>query len=232
MTNFEATLLAVDTCTEACSVALTVYGKVYTEEVDAPREHSQRLLPMIDTLLTKAGITIKDVDGIVYGRGPGSFTGIRICTSMVQGLALGQNIPVYGVSTLDAMAQQAADAGVTQIMTAIDARMGEVYWAQYLVNNNVVNRISDENVSAPDQIDSKLNNNQEVVVCGTGFDTYPELLSVFSFVAVNNECKFPKAEAMLKLAIAAWNSNLFTTVDELKPVYVRDKVTWKKLPGR
>ncbi len=232
MTNFEATLLAVDTCTEACSVALTVLGKVYSEEIDAPREHSQRLLPMIDALLTRAGITIKDVDGIVYGRGPGSFTGIRICTSMVQGLALGQNIPVFGVSTLDAMAQQASDAGATQIITAIDARMGEVYWAQYTVENSILNRINDESVSAPEYVLSKLDDAKEVIACGTGFDTYPELHSVSSLVTVNDDFKFPKAESMLKLAIPAWRSESFTTVDELKPVYVRDKVTWKKLPGR
>ena len=83
------TLLAIDTCTELCSVAVQVDEKIYSEAVDAPREHSQRLLPLVEKLIAEAGISLSELDGIVYGRGPGSFTGIRICTSMAQGLALG-----------------------------------------------------------------------------------------------------------------------------------------------
>ncbi|RYV01475.1 tRNA (adenosine(37)-N6)-threonylcarbamoyltransferase complex dimerization subunit type 1 TsaB [Shewanella sp. OPT22] len=226
------TLLAIDTCTELCSVAVQVGEKIYSEAVDAPREHSQRLLPLVEKLVAEAGISLSDLDGIVYGRGPGSFTGIRICTSMAQGLALGQSLPVYGVSTLDSMAQQAANLGAEHILCAIDARMNEVYWAEYTTNNNGVVAIDKEKVSHPENVALVHNEAERFVACGTGIDTYPELLSNVNNAHVDVTAKFPTAESMLKLGQSAWAEGKFTPVDDLAPVYVRDEVTWKKLPGR
>ena len=231
MTN--KTLLAIDTCTELCSVAVQVNNKIYAEAVDAPREHSQRLLPLVEKLVTEAGITLTDLDGIVYGRGPGSFTGIRICTSMAQGLALGQNLPVYGVSTLDSMAQQAAsENNATDVVCAIDARMNEVYWAQYKIVNGLAVAVTPEKVTHPDSIVLETLQGDTVIVCGTGFDTYPDLLKSNAKTQSLETAKFPTAESMLPIAQIAWIDGDFTQVDELAPVYVRDEVTWKKLPGR
>ncbi|CAM4097180.1 MULTISPECIES: tRNA (adenosine(37)-N6)-threonylcarbamoyltransferase complex dimerization subunit type 1 TsaB [Shewanella] len=224
-------LLALDTCTEFCSVALQYQGQVFAREADAPREHSQRLLPMVQEVLQEAGISLSQVDVIAYGRGPGSFTGIRICTSMTQGLALGQDLPVVGISTLAAMAQAAITLkGAAQVATAIDARMGEIYWGEYRAVDGLASLVGEERVCAPEELSSQLAFDTPLAACGTGFDAYPALLT--EQMSLVEEAKFPLARFMLPLAEAAVKAGLATEVDQLQPVYLRDTVTWKKLPGR
>ncbi|QYJ84698.1 tRNA (adenosine(37)-N6)-threonylcarbamoyltransferase complex dimerization subunit type 1 TsaB [Shewanella mesophila] len=225
------TILALDTCTESCSVALTHNGHIYAEQADAPREHSQRLLPMVDNVLKEADIDLSAVSLIAYGRGPGSFTGIRICTSMTQGLALGQDLPVVGISTLQAMAQAAMDNhGAEQIVAAIDARMGEVYWGEFVSREGIAALVGSEMVCKPEEVSRALDYQQSVYACGTGFDTYPELLS--SGMQLLADDKFPEARYMLPLAVNAHANGESTEVEGLQPVYLRDTVTWKKLSGR
>lgn len=225
------TILALDTCTESCSVALTHNGHIYAEQADAPREHSQRLLPMVDNVLKEANIDLSAVSLIAYGRGPGSFTGIRICTSMTQGLALGQDLPVVGISTLQAMAQAAMDNhGAEQIVAAIDARMGEVYWGEFVSREGIAALVGSEMVCKPEEVSRALDYQQSVYACGTGFDAYPELLS--SGMQLLADDKFPEARYMLPLAVNAHANGESTEVEGLQPVYLRDTVTWKKLPGR
>ncbi|MCG9736889.1 tRNA (adenosine(37)-N6)-threonylcarbamoyltransferase complex dimerization subunit type 1 TsaB [Shewanella insulae] len=224
-------LLALDTCTEFCSVALQYQGQVFAREADAPREHSQRLLPMVQEVLQEAGIELSQVDVIAYGRGPGSFTGIRICTSMTQGLALGQDLPVVGISTLGAMAQAAIELrGATQVAAAIDARMGEIYYGEYRSVDGLASLVEEERVCAPEELSSQLAFDTPLAACGTGFDAYPALLT--EQMSLVEEAKFPLARFMLPLAEAAVKAGLATEVDQLQPVYLRDTVTWKKLPGR
>ncbi|WP_133406726.1 tRNA (adenosine(37)-N6)-threonylcarbamoyltransferase complex dimerization subunit type 1 TsaB [Parashewanella tropica] len=232
MPKINPTLLAIDTCTEACSAALLHDGRVFFESVNAPREHSQRLLGMANALLSEAEISLQDIDGIAYGRGPGSFTGIRICTSMTQGLALGHDIPVYGVSTLETMAQIAKEQGANQVFCAIDARMSEVYTAQYRIDEESIIPVSNEQVCSPDSVKIELNHSKVITVCGTGISAYPDLKDKVSNIELQTLAELPNAKAMLPLAINAWEQNLYTSVDELSPVYLRDTVTWKKLPGR
>ena len=227
-----STILALDTCTEACSAALLSQGKEYAAFEEVPREHSQRLLSMVDGLLAGAGISLNDLDVIAYGRGPGSFTGIRICTSMTQGLALGANKPVVGISTLAAMAQSAIDNGAMQVVAAIDARMGEVYWAQYVAENGLARQIGDEQVSAPEAVTLSLDEKQPIIACGTGFEIYPELLTLGGGLVRDSRSRLPDARQMLKLAQESLAQGLQTEVDDLQPVYLRDTVAWKKLPGR
>ncbi|BDM64821.1 tRNA (adenosine(37)-N6)-threonylcarbamoyltransferase complex dimerization subunit type 1 TsaB [Shewanella sp. NFH-SH190041] len=226
------TILALDTCTEACSAALTHQGHIYSAFDEVPREHSQRLLPMVDSLLQQAGIRLTDLDAIAYGRGPGSFTGIRICTSMTQGLALGADKPVVGISTLAAMAQSAISRGATQVLAAIDARMGEVYWGQFIAHDGQAQLIGSEAVSAPQTVALALDASQPIVACGTGFAAYPELLSLAGGLQLDDAARLPDARFMLPLAITARAAGACTTVDDLQPVYLRDTVAWKKLPGR
>ena len=227
-----SSILALDTCTESCSAALSYQGQVFSRIADAPREHSQRLLPMIDEVLKEAGVSLASLDAIAYGRGPGSFTGIRICTSMTQGLALGQDLPVIGISTLAAMAQMAiSEHGAKQVLCAIDARMNEVYWAQFVDANGVATLVGHEQVSSAELVEFTLDNSHETQACGTGFDAYPQLLNLGNLqrlMAVN----FPDARAMLTLAQVGITAGQTTSVDDLAPVYLRDTVTWKKLPGR
>ena len=120
------TLLALDTATEACSVALLHAGKVISHYEVIPRLHAQRLLPMIQTLLAEAGITLSAVDALAFGRGPGAFTGVRIAVGVVQGLAFALQRPVLPVSTLATIAQRAhREHGAEQVAVAVDARMDD-----------------------------------------------------------------------------------------------------------
>ncbi|KFZ38579.1 hypothetical protein HR45_03915 [Shewanella mangrovi] len=227
------TILALDTCTELCSAALQTAAGRWHESANAPREHSQRLLPMVQSLLTQANIGMEDIGLLAYGRGPGSFTGIRICTSMTQGLALAREIPVIGISTLAAMAQQAiTEHGAKQVICAIDARMGEIYWAAYEAQNGMAVEVAAEQVSAPDALTVPFENDTPIYCCGTGFETYTDLLHINSQLTLLDAVKYPNANAMLALAERGWQQGLATSVDELQPVYLRDTVAWKKLPGR
>ncbi len=132
-------ILAIDTATEACSVALWNDGNINAHFELCPREHTQRILPMVQDILAANSITLTDIDALAFGRGPGSFTGVRIGIGIAQGLALGANLPMTGVSTLATMAQGAwRKSGATRVLAAIDARMGEVYWAEYQRDENGV----------------------------------------------------------------------------------------------
>ncbi len=125
-------IMAIDTATEACSVALWDNGKTSALFELCPREHTQRILPMVSEILTESGVALSAMDALAFGRGPGSFTGVRIGIGIAQGLALGAELPMVGVSTLMTMAQGAwRVSGATRVLAAIDARMGEVYWAEY-----------------------------------------------------------------------------------------------------
>ncbi|MGS0680086.1 tRNA (adenosine(37)-N6)-threonylcarbamoyltransferase complex dimerization subunit type 1 TsaB [Shewanella sp. 125m-7] len=228
----QLSILALDTCTESCSAAVSHQGAIYSEQADAPREHSQRLLPMVKSVLSEANLALQKVDVIAYGRGPGSFTGIRICTSITQGLALGQELPVIGISTLAAMAQSAIEEGASQVLAAIDARMGEVYWGQYIAVDGLATLVNNEVVSSPEGIVLSLDVTQPITACGTGFDAYPQILEQATKMTICEKAKFPEAKYMLALAQDGVNKGLSTTVDELAPVYLRDTVTWQKLPGR
>jgi len=225
-------ILALDTCTELCSAALMHNKQVFSEQADAPREHSQRLLPMIRSVLSQADVDLAHVDLIAYGRGPGSFTGIRICTSITQGLALGQSLPVIGISTLATMAQAAIASGATHVLAAIDARMGEVYWGQFMAVDGVATLVNEEVVSAPEAIVLSLEGTHTVTACGTGFDAYPQLLDIAGGLSICPAAKYPDAKFMMVLAQRDHALGLSTDVDQLAPVYLRDTVTWKKLPGK
>ncbi|MCW8825848.1 MAG: tRNA (adenosine(37)-N6)-threonylcarbamoyltransferase complex dimerization subunit type 1 TsaB [Gammaproteobacteria bacterium] len=125
-------LIAVETASEACSAALLLDGEVIERFEIAPRQHTQLILPMVDLLLADAGLKLSDLDGLAFSRGPGAFTGVRIATGVIQGLAFAADLPVVPVSTLAAMAKrQYRQGGQQHILTAIDARMGEIYWAGY-----------------------------------------------------------------------------------------------------
>src|SRR5690606_15725797 len=125
-------ILAIDTATEACSVALLHNDTTHAHFELCPREHTQRILPLVQQILNENDVALRDLDALAFGRGPGSFTGVRIGIGIAQGLALGAELPMIGVSTLATMAQGAyRKTGATRVLAAIDARMGEVYWAQY-----------------------------------------------------------------------------------------------------
>jgi tRNA threonylcarbamoyladenosine biosynthesis protein TsaB len=233
-------ILAIDTATEACSVALLNGDAIDVIFDICPQQHSQRILPMIDELLTKHGIKVAELDALAYGRGPGSFTGVRIATGIVQGLALGADLPVVEVSTLAAMAQQNyMQYGYKRSKVLIDARMQEVYFGHYEINTNVdtpiVEELQAEAVLPPEEAVAKFveisDDSTKCGRAGTGWDAYSEALQVLQNEEPINVL-YPSAEFMLPIALKAFKAGETISVDDISPIYLRDKVTWKKLPGR
>jgi tRNA threonylcarbamoyladenosine biosynthesis protein TsaB len=230
-----AKILAVDTATENCSVTLIVDGKVYSRRAVAPREHTIKVLPFVDEVLKEAGVRLQDLDALAFGQGPGSFTGVRIGVGIAQGLAFGADLPMVGISTLEAMAQAGYRVhGATHVAAAIDARMGEVYFGMYQRNSdgtwtyNVA-----ETVSVPEGLATYLpEQSGEWLTVGTGWDAYTEALAELPLERKASDILYPDAEDMALLAQQKFEQGLALPAEESAPVYVRDTVTWKKLPGR
>src|SRR5690554_6449592 len=146
------TLLALDTATEACSVALLHNGQVFSRYAVIPRLHAQQILPMISEVLTEAGVNKSAIDAIAFGCGPGAFTGLRIAVGVVQGLAFALERPVLPVSNLATIAQRAwREHGAAQVAAAIDARMDEVYWGCYREQMGEMQLLGSESVQPPEQ---------------------------------------------------------------------------------
>ncbi|WP_152659007.1 tRNA (adenosine(37)-N6)-threonylcarbamoyltransferase complex dimerization subunit type 1 TsaB [Arsukibacterium sp. MJ3] len=226
-------LLALDTSTEACSVALLYQGNIMALDEVCPQQHSKRVLPMIDRLLAESGLSLHALDGIVFGRGPGSFTGVRIGVSVTQGLAFGADLPVFGISTLAAMAQAAVRLyQASQIVAAIDARMAEVYLASYRCGTTgILQPLSSEQAIKPPQL-APIGLTGKVIAVGTGWQTYASELQRAQPAQIANDILYPSAQDMLSLALPAFTQGLFVAAEHAQPVYVRDDVSWKKLPGR
>lgn len=223
------TLLALDTATEACSVALLHDGKVLSHYEVIPRLHAQKLLPMIKTLLAEAGVGLPAVDAIAFGRGPGAFTGVRIAVGVVQGLAFGLDRPVIPVSNLALLAQRAwREHGASQVAAAIDARMDEVYWGCYQVRAGEMCLQGEEGVLAPERAALPAQANGDWFGAGTGW-TYAERLAVET---VGRDAEMlPHALDLLELARFAWARGEVLPADGAQPVYLRDNVaTPKKAP--
>ncbi|WP_286235229.1 tRNA (adenosine(37)-N6)-threonylcarbamoyltransferase complex dimerization subunit type 1 TsaB [Thalassotalea sediminis] len=228
-------LIAIDTSTEACSVAISWQGKLFEKFELCPQSHSTILLPMIDDLLQEAGCTLQQLDGLVFGQGPGSFTGVRIGIGVAQGLAFSADLPVVGVSTLQAMAQQAFEqCQQPRVIAAIDARMSEIYLSAYQADvNGIMQPVIGETVIAPDKAESYINDAiSDAYAVGTGWQTYLELLAPLAKNAVELDIVFPRATAMLTLATLQFEKGNAVSAEHAAPVYVRDTVSWKKLPGR
>jgi len=226
-------ILAIDTSTEACSAALYIDGQLSSRYQLAPREHSRLILKMIDGLLVDANITVSDLDAIAFGRGPGSFMGVRIAAGVVQGIAFACDIPVIPVSSLKAIALRAyEESHVSQVLVAIDARMDEVYWAIYKMKQLNWSLDGDEQVISPDKIDLTDVLQQEEknwVGAGTGWASYADRLlpaSRFQLHSVLPEC-LPSAEGIVKLAVEEFKLGNTVTAAEAIPVYLRNNVAKK-----
>ena len=225
------TLLALDTSTEACSVALWHKGeKTHLDEL-AQRTHTKRILPMVDELLANSGINLKQVDALAFGRGPGSFTGVRVGAGIAQGLAFGADLPVIAVSNLTAMAQAAFELHQAEnVAAAIDARMNEVYFSQ--VKREKVrselgelfqwNPVIEEQVCQPEKVLEQLSDL-------TGWAAYPQFKENG---LEGGDIILPSAQYILDLALTDYAHNKIISALDIEPVYLRNEVTWKKLPGR
>lgn len=221
-------ILAVDASTEACSVALLYNGTCQERYELAPRRHTELVLPMVDQLLAESGLQLSQLDALAFDKGPGSFTGVRVGTSVVQGLAYSTDLPVLGVSSLAALAQYALRTEQqTQVLAMIDARMNEVYWGLYAEQSGFMVLTNNEAVSPVQQISSA----EQWHAIGSGWDNYKNELSVHPHVFVKSatEGVFPHAHDIALLAEVMFKNGEAITAEQALPTYVRDEVTWKKI---
>lgn len=214
-------LLAIETSTEACSVAVYADGQVFARHELAPRRHTQLVLPWADELLAEAGLAKSQLDAIAVGRGPGAFTGVRLAIALVQGLALALDRPVLPVSTLAVLAMQGQGEN---ILAAIDARMGEIYVGEFIRDNDgLVSAAGPETLCAPSEAPIPDGPRQGV---GSGFAAgdgalaarLGDRLSGFDAGAL------PQASDLARLAVRAWQRGEAIAADLLEPAYLRDKV--------
>lgn len=221
-------ILALDTSTDACSVALYLDGEVQEDFRIIPRQHTKQLLPMVSDMLDQAGLKVRDLDAIAFGRGPGSFAGIRIATGVAQGLAFAAELPVIPVSTLAAIALVAADKyQVERVVSTLDARMNELYSAAYSIENGLPVLLDRETVSAPQDV--VLPEGGGWFAAGKGWVYLDDMTDdVRHSVSEPVQDIYPSASAMARIAaheLAAGNS---VAADDALPVYLRDEVAWKK----
>lgn len=225
-------LLALDSSTEACSAALWTDAGVIARFELAPRRHTQLLLPMAYELLAEASISLRQLDGIGFGQGPGSFTGIRITVGLIQGLAMGLDCPVHGISTLAALASRCMRLHAAEhVAVALDARMNQVYWGQYEKGSG------DE--CLPQQQDQlrdpsaiPLLGSGTWQVAGAGWSRYKEALSSASGLSpeIAPVELYPHAEDIARLAAFQARQQPGIPATQIKPVYLRQQVAEKMRP--
>ncbi len=221
--------LAIDTSTEACSVGLQNESEVTCRYTEEPRKHSEMVLPAIDELLSASGIQKQQLDYICFSRGPGSFTGLRIAASIVQGLSFALDKPVIAVSSLQVLAQRChREYGVSAVHAAIDARMGEVYWGSYCLDGQGIMQLAGrEMVIDPARVADTIGEEgalQAKVGAGTGWQYHNEIN-----VAVEKSYAelFPHARDLLECARYWRAQGECLKPEEAIPVYLRDNVAQK-----
>ncbi len=230
--------IAIESSSELCSVALTNGTEILQRISGEPRQHAEQILPMVEQLLADAGLQKNSLDQIVVGRGPGSFTGVRIACSVAQGIGHGLNIPVLPISSLAGLAQATTRAETTlaagtQIIAAIDARLAEIYLGLYQLDTmRVPQLVGDEKVIAPGDAAAYLtDNHSEEEVCrigvGSGWQAYTEALQKQIHPPVINiltDCR-ADAQALLELAAHYPYNTHAVSAEQALPIYLRDQVT-------
>lgn len=221
-------ILALDTATEACSVALWSDGVLHVDAVEMVRGHAQRILPMVDALLAAHALALSGLDAIAVGRGPGGFTGVRLAISVAQGLALGADLPTVGVSNLAAVAQAvlSREASATHVLVCNDARMKEVYTALYRRGEDgLAALVGTERVASPDSVTIEAPRGARIVGAGRGFRAYPQLAGrLRGQLDAIDDAILPDAGAIATLAAAAVRAGRAGPPESLQPVYLRDNV--------
>ncbi len=220
-------ILALDTSTDACSVALYIDGDVFEDFRVIPRQHTQQLLPMVETLLSDQSVKIADLDALAFGRGPGSFAGIRIATGVTQGLAYAADLPVIPVSTLEALALAAhKQEGADTVVAALDARMDEIYVASYEMVSGLPVVKQAEHVISPALFELE---SDSCLGVGSGWRYFEDMSeAVRTQVNVSETDYYPSAAMMLTLAVREFENGNTVPAAEALPVYLRDEVAWKK----
>ncbi len=214
------TILAIETSSELASVALAHDGRIIAREASGVQTHSQTVLPMVQQLLSEADIALARCDAIAFGAGPGSFTGVRTACGVAQGLAFGAGLPVVPVVTLLAMAQGCRDAGgADDVLVLLDARMDEVYWAQYRYQDGW-QTVLPPALSAPAGVMPV----GQPLVCGNGLIAYASVFDAFPFAADARRDVMPHAHQIAQLAQIEIAAGRTIDARDAQPIYLRNKV--------
>jgi tRNA threonylcarbamoyladenosine biosynthesis protein TsaB len=225
-------ILAIETSSELASCALligdtlgeTAGRTVLSRESGGVRTHSQSVLPMVQELLAEAQIRLDDVDAIAFGAGPGSFTGVRTACGVAQGLAFGAELPVLPLVTLEAMAEACrAKSGALEVLAVLDARMNEVYWAQYRFDGAwqvvVAPTLSGPEAVVPQPVEG-------LAACGNGFSVYPDAFAGKGFAAAADAAIVPHARDLAAIGAAALAAGKGVPAAQAQPLYLRNKVAY------
>lgn len=218
-------IIAIDASTAYCSLALWQNGTITGQDVFAGQRHSELLLPMLQTLLAESALSLCQIDGIAYGAGPGAFTGLRIACGVAQGLAFAHDIPVVGIITLEALAQQ---VNAQKVLAALDARMGEIYFAAYTRTDQ--GWLTTHAPMLVDPLSVPAVQGEEWVACGSGFDVYAAMLADRYAGHLLNVVPnlHPSAREITHLAAEKFLRGEGVAAEYALPVYLRDKVALKE----
>lgn len=222
-------LLAIETSTECCSAALLLGAELRLRETLTDRGHAELILPYVDELLREAGLTLPELDGIAFGRGPGAFTGLRIAAGVTQGLAYAAGLRVVGISSLAAVAGRVPAAAGASILVCNDARMGELYWGHFRrdADGSTV-AAGTEQVGSPDKV---LAAAAATDVAGNGLQRHAPLRAALKARGlILHDGLYPRADAVARLAVAAFAAGLALPPEAALPVYVRDEVATARTP--
>lgn len=230
-------LLALETSSATGSVALARGSEISERTIATPREQTDRLLPLVHELLAEAGLGLRDLDAIVFGRGPGSFTGLRIAAAMAQGLALAAGLPVAAVSSLQALAERAGrEHAATRVLTCVDARMGEVYWALYERSGGgpaPMRLVGEERLAPPEAMEAALAELAPPLeawyAAGDGWARYrAQLEPLLARAAGVGDALYPTARDLLPQAAADLGAGNLLAPEHALPVYLRSAAAWHK----
>lgn len=214
-------ILAIETSTELASVALLYHDQLILRESQGVQTHSETVLPMVQQLLREADMTLARCDAIACGIGPGSFTGVRTACSIVQGLAFGADLPVLPVVTLEAVAQACLEqVQATEVLVVLDARMKEVYWAQYRHHATGWQTVHPPTLSAPHAVLPQ----GAVQACGNGLTVYAQNFAEQAFAAAGLAQLMPHARQIAVLGKMALAQGHAMSLQEAQPLYLRNKV--------
>src|SRR4051812_16333210 len=219
-------ILAIETSSEMASCALLNGDTVLTRESSGVRTHSQSILPMVQELLAEAGLALRQCDAIAFGAGPGSFTGVRTACGIAQGLAYGAGLPVIPLVTLAGMALECRrQTGADDILTVLDARMGEVYWAQYRHGADGWQVVVPPALSAPADV-VPVATEGPLVACGNGFAAYADAFQRAAFAVGALAAIMPNARALAELAQAEFAAGATVSAAQAQPLYLRNKIAF------
>lgn len=219
-------ILALDTAGQGCSVALLANGRIVERYESAPRRHAASLLPMAEACLAEAGLTLGELNALAFGRGPGSFTGLRIATGVAQGIAFGAGLPVVPVSNLAAGAAAAFRLhGWRRTVVAFDARMGEIYAGTFQLDDaGLPEALGAEALLVPDALEAPAG--EAGFGVGSAFAAWPALAERLGLLDVDAGIA-PLACDLLGLAAAAFARGEVVAAQDARPVYLREQVAWQ-----